>query len=321
MASELLLLGTAGAPLPVAGRAGICSAVLVDGRVFLVDCGRGAPSGYVDAGLNFRALEAVFVTHLHVDHVGDLPGMILYPWGVRGGLPPLRVYGPSRPRALPQGDADFRRETTIHPELPAPGVSDLVRDILTANAYHLNVMPLDAHMPDPGGLVRATDVAAPDWAPDGTQRPVPVYRDDAVEVTAIAVMHGRAVPALAYRFDTADGSVAFSGDTAASEDLITLACGADVLVHQVADLDYLRRHGLDAAELARMAELHTDVGEVGEVAEQAGVRELVLTHFLPADPAAVSTADWARRASPAFSGRTIVGYDGLRRPVSPGRLP
>ena len=70
-----------------------------------------------------------------------------------------------------------------------------------------------------------------------------------------------------------------------------------------------------------MAGLHTDVGEVGEVAERAGVRELVLTHYLPADPDAVSTADWARRAGPAFSGRTIVGYDGLRRPLSPGRLP
>jgi ribonuclease BN (tRNA processing enzyme) len=316
MTAELLLLGTAGAPLPVAGRAGICSAVLVDGRVFLVDCGRGAPSGYVDAGLDFRALEAIFVTHLHVDHVGDLAGMILYPWGVRGGLPPLRVYGPSRPGALPQGDADFRRDTTIHPELPAPGVSDLVRDILVANAYHLNVMPLDAHMPDPGGLVRAMDLAAPDWAPDGTQRPVPVYRDDAVQVTAIAVMHGRAVPALAYRFDTADGSVAFSGDTTVSDELIELARGADVLVHQVADLDYLRQHGFGAAEMARMAALHTDVSEVGGVAERAGVRDLVLTHFLPAGPDAISAAGWVSRVSPGFSGQTIAGHDGLRLPLS-----
>jgi len=325
MAAELLLLGTAGAPLPVPGRAGICSAVIVDGRVFLVDCGRGAPSGYVDAGLDFRALEAIFVTHLHVDHVGDLPGMILYPWGVRHGghgpLPPLRVYGPARPGRLPEGDGDFRRVTTIHPELPAPGTTDLVRGIMTSYAYHLNVMPLDARMPDAGELVRAADVAAPDWAADGVQRPVAVFADDVVQVTAVAVMHGRAVPALAYRFDTPYGSVAFSGDTTASDDLVALARGADVLVHQVADLGYLGEHGFDDAELARMAALHTDVSQVGEVAERAGVRELVLTHFLPSDPTAISTGYWARQVSTGFSGRTIVGYDGLRRPVSPGRSP
>ena len=126
-------------------------------------------------------------------------------------------------------------------------------------------------------------------------------------------MHGRAVPALAYRFDTADGSVVFSGDTAANDNLIALAQGADILVHQVADLDYLRRHGTDEAELARMAALHTDVSQVGGVAERARVRELILSHYLPADPGAVT--DWAQRAGQGFSGTTTAGHDGLRRSV------
>ena len=118
MTTELVLLGTAGAPLPVAGRAGICSALVVDGRVFVIDCGRGAPSGFAKAGLDFSRLEAVFLTHLHADHVGDLPGMLLYGWGVRCAtrpLAPIRVYGPSRPKTLPEGDAIFHRQTTIHP--------------------------------------------------------------------------------------------------------------------------------------------------------------------------------------------------------------
>jgi ribonuclease BN (tRNA processing enzyme) len=133
MSTELVLLGTAAAPMPVAGRGGIASALVVGERVFVIDCGRGTPSAFVDAGLDFRCLEAVFITHLHADHVGDLPGMLLYPWGIRTGpngpVPPIRVYGRRTP--------------------------DLVQGILTTYSYDLEVMPLDARMPDPAGLVRA----------------------------------------------------------------------------------------------------------------------------------------------------------------------
>jgi ribonuclease BN (tRNA processing enzyme) len=321
VATELVLLGTAGAPMPVAGRAGISSALVVDGRVFVIDCGRGSPSAYADAGLDFRRLEAVFISHLHADHTGDLPGMLLYPWGVRAGddgpLAPIRVYGPSRPERLPQGDATFHRETTINPGLPDPGSKDLVEQILAAYAYHLNVMPLDALMPDAGALVQAIDIPTPANAGNGPQDPVCVFEDGAVTVRAVAVMHGRAVPALAYRFDTADGSVVFSGDTTVNADLIALAQGADILVHAVADLDYLGRNGFTAEALERMAALHTDVTQVGGVAERARVRELILTHYLPAERDAITESQWAQRAGQGFGGTTTAGSDGLRIPLPP----
>ncbi len=315
--TDLVLLGTAGAPLPVAGRGGISSALVVGDRVFVIDCGRGSPSAFADAGLHFSRLEAVFLTHLHADHCGDLPGMLLYGWGVRedgdGPLPPIRVYGPPGPRTLPDGDAAFHRETTIHPERPAPGPADLVDSLLAGYAYHLNVMPLDARMPDAGALVRAVDIQVPIRAEGHLPAPVTVAEDDAVRVTAIPVMHGHVMPALAYRFDTADGSVVFSGDTTADDGLIALAQGADILVHQVADLGYLERHGVTGEALRRMAGLHTDVSQVGGVAERAGAGELILSHYLPADTDAVSEADWAGRAGRGFSGITTAGRDGLRR--------
>jgi ribonuclease BN (tRNA processing enzyme) len=319
----LVLLGTAGAPMPVAGRAGISAALVVDGRVFVIDCGRGSPSAFVDAGLDFTRLEAVFLTHLHADHIGDLPGMLLYPWGVRvgdnGPLAPIRVYGPSRPHTVPTGDAAFHRETTIHPELPAPGTTDLVESILAGYAYHLNVMPLDARMPDAGALVRAIDIAIPARTEGSPRAPLLVFDDGVVRVTAVAVTHGHAVPALAYRFDTADGSVAFSGDTTVNDDLIALARGADILVHHVADLGYLERHGTTGSALERMAALHTDVNDVGSVAQRAGVGELILSHYLPAELDAITDVEWAQRAGQGFSGTTTAGRDGLRRTLPRAR--
>jgi ribonuclease BN (tRNA processing enzyme) len=316
--TELVLLGTAGAPLPCPGRAGISSVLIAGERIFVIDCGRGSPSGFAAAGLDFARIEAVLLTHMHADHTGDLPGMLLYGWGVRAGpagpLPPIVVYGPSRPATLPGGGDAFARQTTIHPELPAPGTADLVGHIVAGYAYHLNVMPLDAQMPDPAQLVRAADISVPESG-DG---PVTVLRDDEVWIRAAAVSHGHAVPALAYRFDTADGAVTFSGDTTVSDSLIALAAGSDILVHQVADLRYLERHGVTGPALALMAALHTDVSQVGNVAERAGVGELILSHYLPAEPDAVTEADWAQRAGQGFSGITTAGRDGMRRVLRPG---
>jgi ribonuclease BN (tRNA processing enzyme) len=320
MTTELVLLGTAGAPLPVAGRRGISAALVTDGRVFVIDCGRGTPSAFADAGLDFPRLEAVFLTHLHADHTGDLPGLLLYPWGVRtsqdGPVPPVRVYGPPSPGTVPKGDADFHGVTTIHPERPVPGTADLVQAILAGYAYHLNVMPLDAAMPDAGQLVRGIDIDLPARPPGTAQHPVVVLDDATVRVTAVVVTHGHATPALAYRFDTADGSVVFSGDTTVNDDLIALAQGASVLVHHVADLGYLERHGVTGAALARQVRLHTDVTQVGGVAERARVGELILTHYLPADPREVTDQEWAERAGQGFGGITTAGRDGLRRTVT-----
>ena len=98
-----------------------------------------------------------------------------------------------------------------------------------------------------------------------------------------------------------------------NEDLIALARHADILVHSVADLDYLARHGFAGAALERMAALHTDVTQVGSVAERSGVGELILNHYLPAEPDAIGVAQWAQRAREGFGGKTTAGSDGFRR--------
>jgi ribonuclease BN (tRNA processing enzyme) len=319
VSTELVVLGTAGGPIPVKGRAGTSSALLVDDEVYVVDCGRGAPTRFTESDLDFAALRAIFLTHLHIDHTGDLPGMMLYPWGSRvvDGHPvePLQVYGPGSPGSLPDGEPPFQRRSTMFPEHPASGTRALVNGVLAAYSFHLNVFPLDGAVPDAGQLVRAHDILGDRTfdAGDGDGvEPEPILETGTLTVSATLVAHGYAHPAIAYRFDTTHGSVVFAGDTRPHPNLVKLAAGADVLVHEVVDLAFLQAHGTPAPGLAAMKRLHTDVNGIGEVAEAAGVKRVVLNHYLPAAPAAVPEADWVARASAGFSGDVVAGADGLR---------
>jgi hypothetical protein len=96
--------------------------------------------------------------------------------------------------------------------------------------------------------------------------------------------------------------------------LLTTASGSPSDI-AFADLGYLERHGVTGEALQRMAGLHTDVSEVGIVAERARVGELILSHYLPADLDAISEAEWAERAGRGFTGTTTAGRDGLRRTI------
>lgn len=118
-------------------------------------------------------------------------------------------------------------------------------------------------------------------------RPFQIYQDENVRVLAALVNHAPMFPAFAYRFETPDGVIVFSGDTGRNDNLIELAQGADVLVHEVIDMNWPRnylpepRSAANEAKLRHLLEAHTDVAEVGSVARAAGARVLVLSHFSP----------------------------------------
>jgi ribonuclease BN (tRNA processing enzyme) len=136
-----------------------------------------------------------------------------------------------------------------------------------------------------------------------------------VTVTATLVQHAPVFPALAYRFDTPHGSVVFSGDTGPCDNVVRLAQGADILVHEVIDLDALlaRISLLSTFETVRrqLSRSHTAVQEVGHIAARAGVRTLVLSHLVPGE-GAHSPEEWeamTREAAPEFTGEIVCGVD------------
>ena len=328
--ASLVLLGTAGGRTSWRGSpsAGIASAVVVNGQVYLVDFGAGWLRRYFQAGLGapppgrgLETLRAAFITHMHADHIVDYPSLVLF--GASDGLAerrqPLKVMGPgSRGKLPPASGGKDGVADIVAPEQPVPGTVAMTEALYRAFAADINDNILDSRKPNPNSRVDVTDIALPagldvdpDRDPAPTMSPFEVYRDENVRVTAILVNHAPVYPAFAYRFDTASGSVVFSGDTSPDRNLIRLAQGADVLVHEVIDTAWVDalypkpRSATQEAKAHHLVHAHTAASDVGAVAEAARVKTLVLSHFAPADS---DPRRWAA-ASQGFSGEVIVGCD------------
>jgi ribonuclease BN (tRNA processing enzyme) len=139
-------------------------------------------------------------------------------------------------------------------------------------------------------------------------------QDERVKVTAALVQHPPVTPAFAYRFDCPDRSIVFSGDTRPSENLVALARGADVLVHEVMYLPALDKLIASEPNAKRLREhllaSHTTTEQVGRIATEAGVKTLVLTHFVPGGGyPPIPDEVWHDAVAPHFKGRLIVGHD------------
>lgn len=342
--TRLILLGTAGGPTywPGSNRSSASSVLMVGDAAYMVDCGAGAGKRLqeaLDAPLrteSFRTLRALFVTHLHSDHTVDYPNLLLY--GYYSGLdlpgrPALQVYGPGQRGQLEpvftQPGKTPATPAVFSPSNPTPGTEDLTSLLLQAYATDINDRIRDNGRRDPAGLVQAHDIAipaipgfvSPNDTPSPPMAPFKIYEDDRVRVSAILVNHAPIWPAFAYRFDTDDGSVVFSGDTGPCDNLVTLADKAEILVHEVIVPSWIDsnlpspRTPAQEGLRAHLLSAHTPVAEVGKLAQRAGVGMLVLNHLLPGNAHALDLLP----AQLDFPGPMIIGDDllqiGVRRRV------
>lgn len=275
--TRLILLGTAGGPTPKRSASAPAQVILVDEVAYVVDCGDGVARQLRLAGVPWSALRHIFITHQHSDHNADYGNLMLLAWA--SGL---------RTRVDTWGPPPLERMTQLFLEM---------------NKYDIDVRVADEGHPPLVPLVHAHE----------RRETGEVMRDDRVRVTCALVPHPEVEPAFAYRFDTPDRSIVISGDTARSDALIELARGADILVHEVlwpAGVDRIVASLPNATDLKKhIINSHTSVEDAGRVAQAAGVKTLVLSHFVPADDTTITAEMWAAAAQAHFKGRVIVGKD------------
>jgi ribonuclease BN (tRNA processing enzyme) len=279
--TKLVLLGTGGGPLPGRTRHMTSHVMLRNGAAYVLDCGLGVTDQFARTGIPFGALRSIFITHHHPDHNIEYGPLLVIGW-VQGMRLDVRAFGP-------------------------PPIKQMTEDFLRAYQATIGFWADDFKM-KPLAMIDVGEVSAAGL----------VTEDDNVKVSAIIVEHPPVKPALGYRFDFPDRSIAFSGDTTPLEAVAKMAEGADVLVHEAMYVPAVESYMRDQIARGRPVKLedfmahmkadHTPVEDVGRIAQDAGVKILVLSHLTPAIDS-ISDDTWRTLAAKHFKGEIIVGRD------------
>jgi len=275
--TRLILLGTGGGPRPRKAVSATAQVIVVGDAAYVVDCGDGVARQLVSAGVPPTSLRHIFITHQHSDHNADYGNLLLLSWAA-GLQSRVDAWGP-------------------------PPLTQMTKLVFELNAFDINTRIADEGRKPLAPLVHPHELSAGGL----------VMEDNQVKVTAALVDHPPIEKAFAYRFDSADRSIVISGDTKVSKNLIALARGADVLVHEalwppavdrivanVPNATTLKQHIIDS---------HTSVEDCGRVAAAAGVKTLVLSHLVPADDPSMTDRMWIDAARKHFKGAIVVGKD------------
>jgi ribonuclease BN (tRNA processing enzyme) len=291
--TKLYILGSRAGPSVGGAQYMTCYAVVIGDKVYVVDCGYGASEQLVRAGLRLQDIRNLFITHNHPDHNIELGTLIYFAW-YAGLTRPLDVYGP-------------------------PPLKTVLDAYMQALKPDVDVRLDDIGHP-PMGPVTAHELSGPQAVMD----------DGTVKVSCTLVKHTPIFKSLGYRIDTPGRSIAFSGDTSPMESVVQLAKGADVLVHEAiylnpnqpaaragqagdARIDTGDRRGSAIAGdpqklLEHVISSHTPAEEAGRIAQEAGVRTLVLAHTVSLMPG-VTDGMWIAAARKHFSGEVIFAHD------------
>jgi ribonuclease BN (tRNA processing enzyme) len=284
---RIRLLGT-GTPTPSLAR--MCSGYVVEigSDVIVFDHGFGAHHRLLELGIPATKVTHFFCSHLHYDHMGDYPRLLLTRWDQGAGrIPDLKVYGPPPLRQVTQ--ALFQEGGAFWPDLVAR-----TEHMCSVSLYHAR-----------GGTGRREKPM-----PDVTEmRPNEVVSGNGWTVKAVGVAHfGPQLTSYGFRFDSPEGSFVYSGDSGPCASMERLSQGCDVLVHMC--------HYLSGTALCpEFAESCMGHKELAALAQKAGVKTLVITHVTEQIDQPGVRERVLREMSAIYDGNLIFGEDLMEIPV------
>ena len=274
--TRIIFLGTKGGPRVGIGTSNPASLVVVNGTPYLIDCGMGVSRQLVAAHVPIPSVKYIFISHHHSDHNLEYGNVVYNAWAA-GLSTPIHSFGPK-------------------------GIEAMTRTYWELNKFDVETRIEDEGRPDPRPLLIAKDI-------DNGE----ILKTSDVTVTAFRTPHPPIVDSFAYKFETPDGVIVFSSDTCYNPKLAEFAKGADVLVHEclyVPAVDRLVIKTSNGATLKKhLMDSHTTTEDVGRIAAAAGVKTLVLSHFVPGDDPEVTDEDWTRDVKTNYPGRIIVAKD------------
>jgi ribonuclease Z len=239
----------------------------------LFDAGRGTTIRLNQIPVPYDAVDKVFLTHLHSDHVVGLPDLHLTGWVLGRRNTPLHLWGPD-------GTAHMARHL----------VDAFDFDITIRRDKHTRYAAI-------GATIDATDFE------EGV-----IYASNGITVTAFEVDHGPVKPAFGFRVDYAGKSLAISGDTRPSDNLIAFTRDVDVLFHEAfAPEAYAAAHpDVPYLVIKAIESVHTTPTQAGEIFAAVKPKLAVFYHI---DPGEAFASELRREASKAYDGPLEVGED------------
>ena len=242
-------------PLPAPGRAEACILVEAGDDIYIFDMGNGSAVNLQQYQIPWSNVKGIFITHMHSDHMADLPDAHLASW-IQGRKSPLKVYGPKGINLVTKGfelaySADYQYRNEHHGD---------------------EILPLDI------AGYEAIEISNNEYIENDTA---------GMEILPFAVNHHPVNHAFGFKIAYKGRTLVISGDTINDGSVQKYSKDIDLLIHSAISLDIVERLR-SVAPIPQMDKIfldiqdyHTPINQAGEIARDANVKHLLIYHAIP----------------------------------------